>query len=509
MTPARRDGARGGLVVAPGAREVQDVVVVGSGPNGLAAAVTMARAGLDVLLLEAEDTLGGGARTRDLGLAPGVVHDICSAVHPMALASPFLRAFDLPARGVELRVPEVSYAQPLDGGRAALAYRDLERTVDALGADGPAWRSLMAPLAAAPEVVTALALGDKRSLPREVLSGEGVRTAVAFGLRVLEQGTPAWGARFRGEEAPALLTGVASHAITPMPSLASAGVALLLGSLAHGPGWPLPVGGSQAIVDALVADLHAHGGQTRTGTRVRSWRELPRARAYLFDTTPRALAAIWGARMPSRVRESFARARYGNAAAKVDFVLSGPVPWAHPEVGRAGTVHLGGTRAQTAAAEAAVNAGRHAEHPVVLVSDPTLTSPERAVGGLRPLWTYAHVPAGSPRDVTEDITAEIERFAPGFRDVVVASRCVPAARMSEENANYVGGDIAAGEITFWRMFARPRAALDPFATGIPGVYLSSSSAPPGPGVHGLSGWYAAARALRSRFGIDTLPDLAP
>ncbi|MEE6273823.1 phytoene desaturase family protein [Georgenia wangjunii] len=490
-------------------REARDVVVVGAGPNGLAGAVTMARAGLDVLVLEAESTIGGGARTHALGLAPDVVHDICSAVHPMAVASPFLRQFDVAARGVELRTPDLSYAQPLDGGRAGLAYRDLERTVESLGADGPAWRSLMAPLAAEPEAVTALALGDKRSVPAELRSVAGVRTAVAYALRALEQGTRAWDARFTGPEAPALLTGVATHAISPLPTLATAGVALLLGSLAHGTGWPVPVGGSQAIVDALAADLLAHGGEIRTGTPVTTWRELPRARAYLFDTTPRALAAIWGERMPSRVRSAFEDFRYGNAAAKVDFVLSGPVPWRHPEVGRAGTVHLGGTRGEMVAAEAAISAGRHAEHPMVLVSDPAVTVPERIVGGLRPLWTYAHVPAGSPRDVTEDITAEIERFAPGFRDVVVASRCVPASRMSDENANYVGGDIAAGAITFWRMFARPRAALDPFSGGIPGVYLCSSSVPPGPGVHGLGGWYAAGRALRSRFGIDALPSLAP
>jgi phytoene dehydrogenase-like protein len=489
-------------------RETRDVVVVGAGPNGLAGAVTMARAGLDVLVLEAEGTPGGGARTTDLGLAPGVVHDICSAVHPMAVASPFLREFDLRARGVELHIPEISYAQPLADGRAGLAYRDLERTVAHLGVDGPAWRSLMAPLVENPEAVTALALGDKRSVPAELLSPAGVRTAVAYGLAALEQGTGAWNARFRTEEARALLTGVATHAISPLPTLATAGVSLLLGSLAHSVGWPVPVGGSGAIVAALVADLRAHGGEVRTGTPVKSWRELPRARAYLFDTTPRALVGIWGDRIPAGVRRALLDFRYGNAAAKVDFVLSGPVPWTNAEVGAAGTVHLGGTRAEMARAEAAIAAGRHSAHPMVLVSDPAVSVPSREVGGLRPLWAYAHVPTGSTRDVTEDITAEIERFAPGFRDLVVASRCVPASRMSAENANYVDGDIAAGAVTFWRMFARPRAALDPFSGGIPGVYLCSSSVPPGPGVHGLGGWYAARRALR-RFGIHELPSLAP
>jgi phytoene dehydrogenase-like protein len=482
---------------------VVDAVVVGSGPNGLAAAVTLARTGLEVQVLEAQDTVGGGARTLDLGLAPGIVHDICSAVHPMAIASPFFAELDLAARGVVLAQPEGAYAQPLDGGRAGLAWRDLDRTVDGLGRDGAAWRSLVGRLAARQDGVVGFAMGDLRSVPPDLVA------ATQFGLRTLEQGTRAWGARFRGDVAPALISGVAMHSISPMPTLASAGAALLLAPLAHGTGWPIPVGGSQAIVDALVDDLRAHGGTIETGRRVASGADLPAARATLFDTTPHAVVRILADRVPPRTALALRRFRYGNAAAKVDFVLSGPVPWAVPEVGLSGTVHVGGSRRQMAEAERAVARGRHAEQPTVLASDPTVADPGREVGGLRPFWTYAHVPSGSDRDVTEDVTAQIERFAPGFRDLVVASSCIPASRMSEHDENYVGGDIAAGAVDLRQVFGRPRFAPNPYRTGVPGAYLCSSSAAPGPGVHGICGWNAARTALEDVFGLRRAPSLAP
>ncbi|WP_125776245.1 phytoene desaturase family protein [Antribacter gilvus] len=510
-----------------------DAVVVGSGPNGLAAAVTLARAGLSVRVLEAQPTIGGGSRTLP-GLAgrPELLHDVCSAVHPMAWSSPFLRAFDLAARGVELRTPDISYAQPLDGGRAGLAYHDLDRTVEALGPDGPAWRSLVGPLTAGWEHVAAVALGDRRTIMgmtgttgvpmgARTTSGPGllgtlgaVLGAAGPGLRfgggLLEQGTALWGRRFSGDVAPALLTGVAAHSIAPLPSLAAAGTALLLAALAHGPGgWPLPVGGSGAIVAALVQDLLEHGGEVETDREVRTARDLPPARTYFFDTAPGAVARIMGTRLSPRARAAFGRFRHGNAAAKVDFALSGPVPWAVPDVGRAGTVHVGGSRPQLAAAEREVARGRHAEQPVVLVSDPVVTDPGRAAGGLRPLWTYAHVPAGSDVDMTEAVTAQLERFAPGFRDVVVSARCVPASRMPLHDANYVGGDIAAGAVTMARMLASPAGGWEPYFGGAEGVYLCSASAPPGPGVHGMGGWHAARRALRREFDVRRSPSLAP
>jgi len=490
------------------ARSTTDAVVVGSGPNGLAAAVTLARAGLEVIVLEAESTPGGGARTLDLGLAPGVVHDVCSAVHPLALASPFFRAFDLPARGVDLLVPEVSYAHPLDGGRAGIAYASLERTAAGLGVDGAAWADLFGPLIEGwPELID-VALGDRTRGMGAALAQAGPRMLAAVAARLLEQGTPAWGRRFQGEVAQALLTGVAGHAIGRLPSPVAAGGMLMLGTLAHAAGWPIPAGGTGAIAAALLADLEAHGGKVRCDSPVRHWRDLPRARSYLFDTSAPGLARIWGDRMPARVRAALSRVRTGPAAAKVGLVLSGPVPWSEPEVGRAGTVHLGGTRAEMVASEADAVAGRLSPNPLVLFSDPAVTDPGREVGGLRPGWAYAHVPHGCPIDPVEMVIGQIERYAPGFRDVVVTAQGTPASEMANHNQNYLGGDIALGALTTFSMAQRPRWALDPYSAGIPGVYLCSSAASPGPGVHGMVGWWAARRALADRFGRTEPVDLA-
>jgi phytoene dehydrogenase-like protein len=475
-----------------------DVTVVGSGPNGLAAAVICARAGLSVQVFEAQPTLGGGARTLADPEFSGVAHDICSAVHPLALASPFLAEFDLPARGVTLKVPEVSYANPLPGCPAAVGYHDLDRTCAELS-DGESWRHLLGPMVERDDAVLRLLLGDKRSIPTDLTS------AVQVARRLLEQGTPAW-RRLSGVDARALFTGVAAHTISQMPSLVSAGAGLMLATLAHTVGWPIPVGGSQAIPDALIADLRAHGGTVSSGEEITE----PPSGVVLYDTAPTALLSIYRDRLPSRYAKALQRYRFGPGVAKVDFVLSGEIPWSDARLVDAPTLHMGGTREQMAHAEQEAAAGRHAEWPMVLAALPHLADASRIdTQGRRPLWTYAHVPSGSPVDQSETVTRIFERFAPGFRDVVVAVRSVPAARLAEHNANLVGGDIGVGGNTLFHALAGPTPRLNPWSTPIPKVYLCSSATPPGGGVHGMSGYYAARTVLRREFGIKKLPRLEP
>lgn len=478
-----------------------DAVVVGAGPNGLAAAVTLARAGLSVTVLERNPTIGGGARTAELTL-PGFHHDVCSAVHPMALASGFFRAFGLDRR-IDLPVPEISYAHPLDGGRAGIAYRDLERTAEALGRDGAAWRALMGPLSERADRVSGFTNDALIKVPTDPA------VLVRFGLRVLEQGSPLWNLRFRDEVAPAMFAGVAAHAIRPMPTLSTAAAALALGSYAHARGWPVPIGGSQAIVDAMADDLRAHGGTIETGVEVTSLAELPSARAVLLDLTPDALVGLAGERLPAAYARALRLFRYGNGVAKVDFALDGPVPWTNPELARAGTLHVGGTRAEIAAAERDVAQGRHSENPYVLVAQPSIADPGRAPEGKHVLWAYTHVPRDSPAHQREAITAQIERFAPGFRDRVLAASSMTARDMQAYNPNYIGGDIAAGAASVAQLISRPVPTADPWRTPAKGLYLCSSSTPPGPGVHGMAGWHAARSALRHEFGIRSAPDLAP
>ncbi len=472
---------------------------MGSGPNGLAAAVICARAGLSVHVVEAESKLGGGARTATDPEFPGVAHDVCSAVHPLALASPFFAEFDLPARGVQLAVPEISYGNPLPGRPAAIAYRDLDRTCAEL-AHGASWRRLLGPLVDGCEAVVGFLLGDKRSIPA------GIASVVRLGLRMAGQGTPAWNATLAGEDAQALFTGVAAHTISRMPSLTSAGAGMMLATLGHAVGWPIPVGGSQTITDALIADLRAHGGELSTGVEVTQ----PPGGVVLYDTAPTGLLGIYRDALPSRYAKALRRYRYGPGVAKVDFVLSGDVPWSDPRLAQVPTLHLGGDRKQMARAEAEVAAGRHADWPMVLAALPHLADPSRVdAAGHRPLWAYAHVPSGSSLDQTDSVTAVFERFAPGFRDAVVAARAVPAARLADHNANYVGGDIGVGANNAWRAIAGPTPRINPWATPIPGVYLCSAATPPGAGVHGMCGYYAARTALRREFGIRELPKLSP
>jgi phytoene dehydrogenase-like protein len=466
-----------------------DAVVVGSGPNGLAAAVILARAGLRVELHEAATTLGGGARTAELLL--GHRFDVCSAAHPMALAAPFFRAFDLAAHGVRLAVPQVSYAHPLDGGRAGLAWPDLDRTATGLGRDGRAWRDLLGPLVARWPCVVGTAMSDLRRPPAHPL------TALRLALRML----PAWRTGFREDVAPALFAGVATHAMRPPSELAATGAGLLLASLGHAVGWPIAIGGSQAITDALVADLRAHGGTVVTGHRVTTLAELPRSRAVLLDVAPRELATIAGTALPDRYARGLRRYRYGSGVCKVDFALSGPVPWAAEGCELAGTLHLVGSREAAIAVEREVRAGRHAERPYVLAVQPGVVDEGRT----GTLSTYAHVPAGSTLDVRGAVIAQIERFAPGFRDLIVDMHVITAAEHERGNPNLIGGDIGCGAMTLWQTVLRPIPRWNSYATPIPGVFLCSSATPPGPGVHGMSGLYAARAALRDRFGVRTDP----
>ncbi|CKH57311.1 alanine rich dehydrogenase [Mycolicibacterium smegmatis] len=468
---------------------------MGSGPNGLTAAVICARAGLSVRVIEAQTTPGGGARTLPDPEFGGVSHDICSAVHPLALASPFFSGYDLTAHGVRLAVPEIAYANPLVERPAAIGYRDIDRTCAELD-DGRSWRRLLGPLADDCDGVVGLMLGDKRSLP------PSIPAALRVAPRMLGQGTALW-RLLRGDDARALFSGVAAHTISPMPSLVSAGAGLMLATLAHAVGWPIPIGGSQAIPDALIADLRAHGGELVLGEEVTE----PPSGVVVYDTAPTALLSIYRDAVPPRYAKALRNYTYGSGVAKVDFVLSGEIPWSDPRLAQSPTLHLGGSREQMALAESEVARGRHAEWPMVLAASPHIADPGRIdARGRRPLWTYAHVPSGSPVDMADTVTSILERFAPGFRDLVVAVRSVPASQMSHHNANLIGGDIGVGGNNMISALTGPTPRVNPWTTPIPKAYLCSSATPPGSGVHGMSGFYAARTVLRREFGLG-LPAL--
>ncbi|MBO0653584.1 NAD(P)/FAD-dependent oxidoreductase [Streptomyces triculaminicus] len=479
-----------------------DVAVVGTGPNGLAAAATLARAGLRVDLYEAKESIGGGLRTESL-FDTDVVHDICAAVHPMAAASRFFREFDLSARGVELLQPEISYAHPLDGRRAALAFHDLDATCEHLGPDGARWRAMMEPLIRHSAGVVDLFLSGQRSIPRDLLA------PLLLAPWVLAHGSPLAPRLFRTEQARSLLTGVAAHAVGRLPSLASGAVALLLGHLAHGTGWPIPQGGSARIAQTLADDITAHGGKIHTGRRITDLKQLGHAKTVLLDTSPKGFVQIAGNRLPSRYTRSLARFRYGPAAAKADFLVSDPIPWSDPEVAKAGTVHLGGTQREMFLQETLTSKGVATTEPFVLVVDSMATDPGRGLPGKRPVWAYAHVPNGDTRDPLEIVRARIERYAPGFTDTVIAQRGITASAYESYNPNYVGGDIGSGALTLTQSILRPMPQIDPYRTPLPGVYLCSASTPPGPSVHGMSGYLAALSALRREYGIRTPPSLSP
>ena len=468
-----------------------DAVVVGAGPNGLAAAITLAGAGRSVLVLEAGATPGGGSRTAELTLA-GFHHDVCSAVHPLALASPFLRGLPLERHGLEMVQPPAALAHPLDDGSAAVLERSLEATAGSLGEDGAAWQRLLGPLAR-DGLDLAEAVLDPLRLPRHPLE------LANFGRNAIRAAAPLARARFRGQRARGLLAGVAAHAMLPLERLTTAGYGLLIAALGHTVGWPLPRGGSQAIIDALVAHLRELGGEVVCGQEVRTLAELPPARTVLLDVTPRQLLRIAGEQLPARYRRRLERYRYGPGVVKVDWALDAPIPWKASGCDQAGTVHLGGTLPEVAAAEAAVARGEHPERPFVLLAQPSRFDPTRAPEGRHTAWAYCHVPHGSTLDAeitAGRIEAQVERFAPGFRERVLARHVLGPAALERYNANYVGGDINGGLQDLRQLVTRPVASLDPWATPLDGVYLCSSSTPPGGGVHGMCGHLAARAALR-------------
>jgi phytoene dehydrogenase-like protein len=468
---------------------VSEAVVLGSGPNGLACAAALAREGVGVTVLEAEPTIGGGTRSREL-TTPGLVHDVCSAVHPMAVGSPFLRALELERHGLEWRWPEIDLAHPLDDGSAGVLLRSLEETVDGLGDDGAAWRRVFGAPSRSFE-----ALNDD-DLSRPVLHPPRHPIGLLrFGLPAATPATllaRAW----RGPQARALFGGVAAHSFSPLGRPMSSAVGMALICACHRFGWPVARGGSQSIPDALAAYVREKGGRIETGVRVGSLSELDGSDLVILDLAPVRVAEIAGERLPRAVRRAYERYRHGPGAYKLDLAVEGGVPWTNEACGRAGTVHCAGSFDELAAAERETNRGRMPARPLVLVAQQYLADPGRSSGGVHPVWAYAHVPAGYDGDAEAAVIDQIERFAPGLRDRIVASAVRSPADLLAENANYVGGDIVNGANGPVQILIRPRFALDPYSTGIPGVFICSAATPPGGGVHGMCGYNAAQSALR-------------
>ena len=464
-----------------------NAVVVGSGPNGLAAALTLAQRGVTVRVLEARDTIGGGTRSGENTL-PGLIHDDCSAFHPTGVASPFMQSLGLEEYGLTWLWPEIELAHPLDDGRAALLWRDVDRTAEGLGLDGPAWVRLFGPAARNFD-----ALAEDVFRPIIHIPDHPFKLA-HFGLNALLPAT--WTAkRLKAEAARALFGGLSAHVFGRLDTPLSSSVGIMLGAAAHAYGWPVAKGGSRAITDAMAAKLTELGGTIETGVTVTSATELGNPDILMLNVAPDAAARIMGERLPHRIKRSYKRYKFGPAAYKIDFAIEGDIPWTNTDVGRAGTVHLGGTFEQIAAAEAQTVRGEMPAQPFTLLGQQYLADPSRSAGGLNPIYAYAHVPHAYPGDATEAIIAQIERFAPGFRRQIRHTFVRNVADLEAYNANYVGGDISSGYNNVRQITMRPRIALNPYKTGVPGVYLCSSSTPPGAGVHGMCGFNAANSAL--------------
>lgn len=465
-----------------------DAVVIGSGPNGLGAAITLARAGWRVLVVESHDSPGGGMRSAELTL-PGFIHDTCSAIHPMAFASPLFQSLPLAEHGLEWIHPDVLVAHPLDGGHAAAMLRSHQATAAGLGVDAAAYRRLFGPLIRDAEILFGEMLGPLQIPPRHPVA------LTRFGLRALPSALAAARRYFADEPARALFAGNAAHSVMPLDRpLATSAIGIMLMLAGHVHGWPFPKGGAGKITDALVACLKAHGGEIVCGWRVATLDELPVARAYLFDTAPSALARIAGERLPAAYRRRLVRYRHGPGIFKIDYALSAPVPWTNESCRRAGTIHLGGTLDEIVTSEREAWQGFHSEKPFVLAAQQSVFDPTRAPEGRHTFWAYCHVPHGSTVDMTGAIERQIERFAPGFRDTVLARHTMTCADFERYNPNLIGGDVVGGVADWRQLFTRPVARWNPYTTPAKDIFICSASTPPGAGVHGMCG-ASAARAV--------------
>jgi len=480
LSPEARTGASG-------RRSMSTAIVVGGGPNGLAAAVTLAAEGVQVTVLEAADDIGGGARSSE-AIVPGLLHDHCSAIHPMAVGSQFLNRFGLDRYGLEWRLPEIDCVHPFDDGRAGVLYRSVEQTAAGLGGDGSRWRLAFGRPSARFDALSEDIMRPLLRLPHHPL------TLARFGLPTALPGS-AVARVFRTDEGRALFGGVAAHAFRPLHYPLTAAIGLGIITAGHRHGWAVAAGGSQSITSAMAALLADLGGKIETGVRIESMSQLPASDVTMFDLAPEAVAGVLGERLPRRIVRAFNSFRRGPGAFKVDFAVEGGVPWTTPHAHRAGTMHLAGTYRELAATEREIHAGRMPERPFVLVGQQYLADPQRSVGNVHPVWSYAHVPNGYKGDATQAIIGQIERFAPGFRERIVGQEVRSTTQMAAYNTNYVGGDIMTGAKDIRQLVFGPRITLSPYSLGVPGMYICSAATPPGPGAHGMCGANAAGSAL--------------
>ncbi|GAB4012227.1 NAD(P)/FAD-dependent oxidoreductase [Spirosoma sp. KCTC 42546] len=491
-------------MVNSGGGQAYDAVVVGSGPNGLSAAIVLARAGLSVVVLEAKSTIGGGTRSAELTL-PGFIHDIGSAIHPLAAGSPLFQSLPLTEHGLEFIYPPISAAHPFDGGKAATLVGSVEETARTLGVDGPAYHKLFDSVVKHWPTMAADVLGPLR-FPKHPLD------LAQFGLDALLPSTVVAN-RFKTTEARGLWAGMAAHAIQPLTNLTTSAIALVLMTAGHLRGWPMPKGGSQSIANALASYFKSLGGEIEVDRPVRSLNELPKSRVVLFDLTPKQLLTIVGDRFSSGLanqmyRKQLEHYRYGPGIFKIDWALDGPIPFTNPDCQRAGTIHLGGTLEEIVEAEQRTYDGQHPDRPYILLAQQSLFDPTRAPAGKHTAWAYCHVPNGSTLDRTDAIEKQVERFAPGFRDRILARHTMNTAQVEAWNPNYVGGDINGGIIDIGQLYTRPTIGLTPYQTSVPGVFICSSATPPGGGVHGMCGYHAARVALREGFGKSVPVELS-